>query len=108
MARILHIGPRRAFLDSPLAPPRAASSPFSASTDGRAGRSLKNEAGSPTDRAARYTAAADTPAAYACSDNYLVDLKNAVIMDVEATTTVRQADRRGHLRDPLRVMSPLR
>ena len=27
---------------------------------------------SPTDPAARYTAAADTPAVYACSDNYLV------------------------------------
>jgi hypothetical protein len=34
---------------------------------------------SPTDPAARYTAAADTPAVYAYSDNYLVDLKNAVI-----------------------------
>jgi hypothetical protein len=47
---------------------------------------------SPTDPAARYTAASDTPAFYAYSDNYLVDLKNAVIMDVEATTAVRQAE----------------
>jgi len=47
---------------------------------------------SPTDPAARYTAAADTPAVYAYSDNYLVDLKNAVIMDVEATTAVRPAE----------------
>src|SRR5215472_15991853 len=47
---------------------------------------------SPTDPAARYTAAADTPAFYAYADNYLVDLKNAVIMDVEATTAVRQAE----------------
>jgi hypothetical protein len=47
---------------------------------------------SPTDPAARYTAASDTPAFYAYSDNYLVDLKNAVIMDVEATTVVRQAE----------------
>jgi transposase len=47
---------------------------------------------SPTDPAARYTAAADTPAFYAYADNYLVDLKNAVIMDVEATTSVRQAE----------------
>jgi hypothetical protein len=47
---------------------------------------------SPTDPAARYTAAADTPAVFAYSDNYLVDLKNAVIMDVEATTAVRQAE----------------
>ena len=45
-----------------------------------------------TDPAARYTAAADTPAVYAYSDNYLVDLKNAVIMDVEATTAVRPAE----------------
>ena len=42
--------------------------------------------------AARYTAAADTPAVYAYSDNYLVDLKNAVIMDAEATTAVRPAE----------------
>src|SRR6201994_4083420 len=35
---------------------------------------------SPTDPAARYTAASDTPAFYVYSDNYLVDLKNAVIM----------------------------
>ena len=47
---------------------------------------------SPVDPAARYTAAADTPAFYAYADNYLVDLKNAVIMDVEATTVVRQAE----------------
>src|SRR5215472_5425936 len=47
---------------------------------------------SPTDPAARYTAAADTPPVYAYSDNYLVDLKNAVIMDVEATTVVRPAE----------------
>ena len=47
---------------------------------------------SPTDPAARYTAAADTPAFYAYADNYLVDLKNAVILDVEATTVVRQAE----------------
>jgi transposase len=47
---------------------------------------------SPTDPAARYTAAADKPAVYAYSDNYLIDLKNAVIMDVEATTAIRQAE----------------
>src|ERR1700757_484052 len=47
---------------------------------------------SPTDPAARYIAAADKPAVYAYSDNYLVDLKNAVIMDVEATTAVRPAE----------------
>lgn len=47
---------------------------------------------SPVDPAARYTAAADGPAVYAYSDNYLIDLKHAVIMDVEATTAIRQAE----------------
>jgi hypothetical protein len=47
---------------------------------------------SPTDPAARYTAAADKPAVYAYSDNSLIDLKHAVIMDVEATTAIRQAE----------------
>ena len=48
---------------------------------------------SPTDPAARYTASANSVAGYAYSDNYLIyDLKHAVIMDVEATTTVRQAE----------------
>ena len=40
----------------------------------------------------RYTAAANTAAVYAYSDNYLVDLKHAVIVDVEATTAIRQAE----------------
>ena len=39
---------------------------------------------SPTDPAARYTAAADKPAVYAYSDNYLID--------DEATTAIRQAE----------------
>jgi transposase len=47
---------------------------------------------SPTDPAARYTAAANSAAVYAYSDNYLVDLKHAVIVDVEATTAIRQAE----------------
>src|SRR5277367_662805 len=47
---------------------------------------------SPIDPAARYTASANSVAGYAYSDNYLVDLKHAVIMDVEATTTIRQAE----------------
>jgi IS5 family transposase len=47
---------------------------------------------SPTDPAARWTAARGGPAVYAYADNYLIDLKNAVIMDVEATTAVRQAE----------------
>ena len=47
---------------------------------------------SPTDPAARYTASANSLAGYAYSDNYLIHLKHAVIMDVEATTTIRQAE----------------
>ena len=47
---------------------------------------------SPTDPAARWTAAAGGPAFYAYADNYLIDLKHAVILDVEATTAVRQAE----------------
>jgi hypothetical protein len=47
---------------------------------------------SPTDSAARRTAAAGGPAVYAYADNYLIDLKHAVVMDVEATTAVRQTE----------------
>ena len=47
---------------------------------------------SPTDPAARFTASANSVAGYAYSDNYLIDLKHAVIVDVEATTTIRQAE----------------
>jgi hypothetical protein len=47
---------------------------------------------SPTDPAARYTASANSVVGYAYSDNYLIDLKHAVIMAVEATTAIRQAE----------------
>jgi transposase len=47
---------------------------------------------SPTDPAARWTAAAGGPASYAYCDNYLVDVEHAVIVDVEATTAIRQAE----------------
>jgi len=47
---------------------------------------------SPTDPAARWTAAAGGPAFYAYATNYLIDLEHAVIVDVEATTAVRQAE----------------
>jgi len=47
---------------------------------------------STTDPAARWTAARGGPAVFAYADNYLIDLKHAVIMDVEATTAVRQAE----------------
>jgi hypothetical protein len=39
-----------------------------------------------------YTATANSVAGYAYSDNYLIDLKHAVIMDVEATAAIRQAE----------------
>jgi transposase len=47
---------------------------------------------SPTDPAARWTGAQRGPAFFAYSDNYLIDLKHAVIVDVEATTAIRQAE----------------
>jgi len=47
---------------------------------------------SPVDPAARWTAAAGGPACYAYCVNYLIDLKCAVIIDVEPTTAVRQAE----------------
>ena len=53
---------------------------------------IEPKAISPTDPAARYTASANSVAGYAYSDNYLIDLKHAVIKDVEATTTIRQAE----------------
>lgn len=46
---------------------------------------------SPADPAARWTAAHGGQAFVAYATNYLIDL-NAVIMDVEATTAVRQAE----------------
>lgn len=47
---------------------------------------------SPVDPAARWTAANGGLAFFAYCTNYLIDLKHAVIMDVEATTAVRQAE----------------
>jgi hypothetical protein len=38
------------------------------------------------------TAAKDGPAIFAYSDNYLIDLRSAVILDVEASRSVRQAE----------------
>ena len=53
---------------------------------------IEPKAISPTDPAARYTASANSVAGYAYSDNDLIDLKHAVIVDVEATTAIRQAE----------------
>jgi transposase len=47
---------------------------------------------SPADPAARWTGALRGPAFFAYADNYLIDLKHAVIVDVEATTAIRQAE----------------
>ncbi len=47
---------------------------------------------SPTDPAARWTAATGGPACFAYCDNYLIDVEHAVIVDVEATTVGRQAE----------------
>ena len=45
-----------------------------------------------TDPAVRWTAATREAAFYSYSTNYLIDLDHAVIVDVEATTSVRQAE----------------
>lgn len=45
-----------------------------------------------TDPASRWTAATRGSAFYAYSTNYLIDLDHAVIMDVEATAAIRQAE----------------
>jgi transposase len=47
---------------------------------------------SPTDPAARWTAAPGGPAFYAYSTNYLIDLRAGVIMDVEATPAYRSQE----------------
>ena len=47
---------------------------------------------SPVDPAARWTASWGGPAVYAYCTNYLVDVQHAVIVDVEASTAVRQAE----------------
>ena len=46
----------------------------------------------PADPASRWTSAHRGPAFYAYSTNYLIDLDDGVIMDVEASTAVRQAE----------------
>jgi hypothetical protein len=46
----------------------------------------------PSDPATRWTAAHRGPAFFAYSANYLIDAGNAIIVDVEATTAIRQAE----------------
>ena len=47
---------------------------------------------SPADPAARWTGANGGLAFFAYSANYLIDIDNAIIVDVEATTAIRQAE----------------
>ncbi|MEL6576850.1 MAG: IS1182 family transposase, partial [Pseudomonadota bacterium] len=47
---------------------------------------------SPVDPAARFTGAKKTYSIFAYSTNYLADLENAVIVDVETTAPIRQAE----------------
>src|SRR5271168_5581953 len=47
---------------------------------------------SPSDPAAQWTGAHKGPAFFAYSDNYLIDVKFGVIVDVEASRAVRQAE----------------
>ena len=47
---------------------------------------------SPSDPAARRTGAHGGQAFFAYSTNYLIDVDNAIIVDVEATTAIRQAE----------------
>ena len=46
----------------------------------------------PSDPATRWTAAHRGPAFFAYSVNYLIDVDHAIIVDVEATTAIRQAE----------------
>jgi transposase len=47
---------------------------------------------SPSDPAAQWTGAHKGPAFFAYSDNYLIDVKVGIIMDVEASRAIRQAE----------------
>jgi hypothetical protein len=46
---------------------------------------------SPSDPAAQWTGAMRGPAFFAYADNYLIDVKSGIIMDVEASRAIRQA-----------------
>jgi hypothetical protein len=47
---------------------------------------------SPSDPAAQWTGAMRGPAFFAYADNYLIDVKFGIIMDVKATRAIRQAE----------------
>ena len=46
----------------------------------------------PSDPAAQWTGAQKSKAIFAYADNYLIDVKFGIIMDVEASRAIRQAD----------------
>jgi hypothetical protein len=62
---------------------------YLAALDEQGERSTPPAAISPTDPAARWTAAPGGPAFYAYSTNYLVDVTAGIIVDVEATPALR-------------------
>mgnify|MGYP003710440531 CR=1 FL=1 len=45
-----------------------------------------------SDPASQWTAARKGPAFFSCSDNHLIDTDHGVIVDVEATRSIRQAE----------------
>ena len=47
---------------------------------------------SPSDPAAQWTGAMRGPAFFAYADNYLIDVKFGIILDVEASRAIRQAE----------------
>src|SRR5436309_14554098 len=47
---------------------------------------------SPSDPAAQWSGAMRGPAFFAYSNNYLIDVKSGIIMDVEASRAIRQAE----------------
>src|ERR1700681_2513329 len=47
---------------------------------------------SPSDPAAQWTGAMRGPAFFAYADNYLIDVKCGIVMDVEASRAIRQAE----------------
>src|SRR6184192_1741205 len=53
----------------------------------------------PSDPATRWTAAHRGPAFFAYSTNYLIDVDNAIIVDVEATTAIRRAEQSSEQRE---------
>src|ERR1043165_5104299 len=47
---------------------------------------------SPSDPAAQWTGAIEGPAFFAYADNYLIDVRFVIIMDIEASRAIRQAE----------------